>query len=199
MRLVTEEVASDGGQWTDARAGEVQVYFDGLAAEWNQRFVAHPLRTAPVTDALARGEIIRFGTCLDLGAGTGLEAPILASQFDRVVAVDLSAAMLREAPSIPPRVQADGARLPFADGTFDAVVLVNAFLFGDEVARVLADDGTLVWVSSVGADTPIYLSTDAVIAALGRGWSAIESEAGDGTWATVRRGDDNATGASLNG
>jgi SAM-dependent methyltransferase len=187
MRLVTEGVARDSQTWTPERAGDVRRYFDGLAGEWNQRFVDAPLRTAPVEDALARGNVERFGRCLDLGSGTGLEAPLLAAAFASVIAVDLSFGMLADAPSVPPRVQADGARLPFADDTFDAVVLVNAFLFGAEMARVLGPGGTIVWVSSVGADTPIYLAPAEVVAALGGEWDGVESEAGDGTWFTARR------------
>jgi SAM-dependent methyltransferase len=187
MRLVTEGVAHDDATWTPARAEEVRGYFDDLAAHWQERFVDHPLRLAPLEDALARGGVRRFGRCLDLGSGTGMEAGLLASRFDAVVAVDLSHAMLVEAPPTPPRVQGDGSRLPFADGTFDVVVLVNALLFGAEVARVLSRAGTVVFVSSIGADTPIYLPPADVVAALGGGWDGLEAEAGDGTWFTASR------------
>ena len=52
------------------------------------------------------------------------------------------------------RVLADGARLPVAAGAADAVVLVNCFLFPDEVDRVLGPDGVVVWVNSSGARDP---------------------------------------------
>jgi SAM-dependent methyltransferase len=192
MRRVTEQVAEDPQRWTPSQADEVRQYFDTLAADWNGRFVDDPLRSAPLADALDRGGIVRFGRVLDLGSGTGLETSMLVGRFAAVVAVDLSLAMLAQAPTDPPRVQGDGARLPFADGTFDAVVLVNALLFGAEMARVLAPTATLVWVSSVGADTPIYLPSDEVAAALGGRWSGVESAAGDGTWVALRRSDDGA-------
>jgi SAM-dependent methyltransferase len=187
MRLVTEGVARDERTWTPELANEVRGYFDRLAGEWHQRFVDHPLRTAPLEDALARGGLAQFGRCLDVGSGTGMEAPVLVAAFDRVTSVDLSLPMLAEAPPEPPRVQADAARLPFADATFDAVVLVNAFLFGAEMARVLAPHGAIVWVSSVGADTPIYLPATDVVTALGGEWDGVESEAGEGTWLAARR------------
>ena len=187
MRMVTEGVARDANAWTPTEAGGVRQYFDELATEWSQWFHDDPLRLAPVEDALDRGEIVAFGRCLDLGSGTGLETPTLASRFETVVPADLSHAMLAEAPARPSCVQADGSRLPFADATFDVVVLVNAFLFATEMARVLRPHGTLLWISSVGADTPIYLPTDEVVDALGGDWGGVESEAGDGTWAALRR------------
>ena len=45
-------------------------------------------------------------------------------------------------------------------------MLVNCFLFPDEVDRVLAPDGVVVWVNSSGAETPIHLPSDDVVAAL---------------------------------
>jgi SAM-dependent methyltransferase len=188
MRLVTEAVATDPATWTPSRATGVQSFFDDLADGWDDRSAADPLRLAPLEDALDRGGIGDFGRCLDLGAGTGVESALLAQRFREVVAVDLSRAMLARAPERPPRVQADGARLPFADRSFDVVVLVNALLFASEMVRVVAPGATILWISSVGGDTPIYLSADAVASALGPDWSGVESEAGNGTWVALRLG-----------
>ena len=51
-------------------------------------------------------------------------------------------------------------------GEVAAVVLINAFLFPAEVARVLSRDGVLVWVNSSGEQTPIYLSPSDLVARL---------------------------------
>jgi hypothetical protein len=67
------------------------------------------------------------------------------------------------------------------------VALINMFLFSDEVARVLTDDGVLLWVSTNGDATPIYLSPAEVLRALPGTWEAITSQAGWGTWVTARR------------
>jgi hypothetical protein len=105
-----------------------------------------------------------------------------------VVAIDLSLAMLQQAPAAPAvRVQADGALLPLRDGLAAAVVLVNAFLFPAEVARVLAPDGIIVWVNSSGDRTPIYLSPADLLAALAGEWTGIASRAGEGQWCVLRR------------
>ena len=75
--------------------------------------------------------------------------------------------MLKLAPTRPAhRVQADGARLPLRDSSAVAIVLVNAFLFPEEVERTLSPGGALVWVNTSGEETPIYLSVDDVVAQL---------------------------------
>jgi demethylmenaquinone methyltransferase/2-methoxy-6-polyprenyl-1,4-benzoquinol methylase len=95
---------------------------------------------------------------LDLGAGTGrIGIPFIAARDD-YVGVDLSFGMLSEfkrraaecAPA-PRLVQADGERLPFADASFDAVMLIQVFggMRGwrrllAEARRVLRGAGVLV-------------------------------------------------------
>ena len=71
-----------------------------------------------------------------------------------------------------------GSRSP--TGAAAAVVLVNCFLFPDEVDRVLAPDGVVVWVNSSGAETPIHLPPDDVVAALPGRWEGVQSTAGVG-------------------
>jgi demethylmenaquinone methyltransferase/2-methoxy-6-polyprenyl-1,4-benzoquinol methylase len=98
---------------------------------------------------------------LDLGAGTGEVAGILASRNGKsVVAADVSMDMLRRIPQPKagggrvPRVLMEGHRLPFADGAFDAVVSayvlrnliqggVLAAVLG-ECARILAPGGRMI-------------------------------------------------------
>jgi SAM-dependent methyltransferase len=185
MRAVTEAVAAGEDTWTPDRARQVTGLFDSLAAEWHTR--DEPGRLAPLEDAWIRGGPLPTGRALELGSGTGLITPWLAERFAVVLAVDLSQAMLRLAPRSSPRVRADGAALPVPDGSIDAAVLVNAFLFPSEVDRVVAPDGVLVWVCTRGADTPIYLSADRVGDTLGTSWSGVASLAGTGSWAVFRR------------
>jgi SAM-dependent methyltransferase len=187
MRAVTRATAFDDTSWTPERSHEVASYFDDQADSWDARFGADPGRFAPLDDALDRGGPIAFGRCADIGCGTGATTDRLMRRFDSVVGVDLSLRMLQHGATGTALVLADNTELPIASGSQDAVVLVNAFLFAREVARVLAPGGVVVWVSVIGADTPIYLSAEDVGAALPGSWDGVWSEAADGTWVVLRR------------
>jgi hypothetical protein len=191
MRIVTRQAAGlDPGGWTDASREHVRAFFDDLAAEWHTRI--SPQRTAIVADALDRGlGSLRLppGPIVEPGSGIGAYSGLLAERCGRaVVAVELSREMLLRAPARPAhRVQADAARLPMADKSAAAVVLVNMFLFPAEVERVLAPAGALVWVNSSGERTPIHLSPEDLLAALPGAWTGVSSRAGEGLWCVLRR------------
>jgi SAM-dependent methyltransferase len=185
MRRVTREIASGPGRWTRQRAAEVNELFDELAAEWHTR--ARPERLVPIVDALERGGPFVDGLAVELGSGTGIATSTIVARLPRLVAVDLSMEMLRLAPDDVPRIRGDGAHLPFADGIVATLLLVNMLLFPTEVDRVLEARGTLVWVSTVGSYTPIYLTPEEVEAALPGDWDIVGSEAGWGTWCVARR------------
>ncbi len=93
------------------------------------------------------------GRILDAGGGTGRVAQALSGLAGQIVVADESAAMLRVADgkrgiyAVRARVQ----RLPFADASFQRIILVDAFHhLGDQRAaavelwRVLAPGGRLV-------------------------------------------------------
>ncbi len=190
MRVATRRAAGlDPEGWTGELRSQVEDYFDGIAAEWHTRIT--PQRTAVVTDALARGldaMDVPAGPAVEVGSGIGTYSSLLAERFAKVVAIDLSLAMLKLAPIGPAhRVQADGARLPLRDSSAAAVVLINAFLFPAEVDRILSPAGALVWVNSSGEQTPIYLSVDDLVARLPGEWRGTSSRAGEGHWCVLRR------------
>ena len=192
MRIVTRRAAGlEAGGWTGELRHQVEGYFDGLAGEWHTR--NSPQRTAVVMDAFVRGlGAINSpaGMAVEVGSGIGTYSSLLAERFATVVAVDLSLAMLKLAPSGPAhRVQADGARLPAGDASAAAIVLINAFLFPAEVERVLSPAGVLVWVNSSGEHTPIYLSAEDLVAGLPGEWTGTSSRAGEGHWCVLRRAD----------
>jgi hypothetical protein len=190
MRIATRRAAGlDPGGWTGELRDQVEGYFDDLAAEWHTR--SSPERTAVVVDALVRGLDtmgVPGGVAVEVGSGIGAYSHLLAQRFAKVVAIDLSMAMLALAPSGPAlRVQADGARLPVGDRSAAAIVLINAFLFPSEVDRVLSAHGVLLWVNSSGEQTPIYLSVDDLVARLSGEWTGVSSRAGEGHWCVLRR------------
>jgi malonyl-CoA O-methyltransferase len=141
--------------------------FDRLAPGWEGRL--GPEALLPLGAALDHlpQEPRRV---LDVGTGTGKAARVVARRFPgaEVVGVDLAPAMIAQAKDLLPdefgtRVRfevADAAALPFEDGSFDLVVLLNMIPFFSELARVTATGGRLVVASSFGSETPIYVPAE---------------------------------------
>lgn len=186
MRKLTRAVAL-GEAWTTDDARRVAEIFDGLAPEWSERHV-DPVKSSVVEDALDRGDPPLAGRWLEPGSGTGAGTRILARHGVEQISADLSAEMLAHAPDgLAPKVRADSSRLPFADDSFDALLLINMLLFPTEVDRVLRRDGALVWVNTLGEQTPIHLPPHDVEAALPGDWTGVTARAGTGFWVVLRR------------
>jgi ubiquinone/menaquinone biosynthesis C-methylase UbiE len=136
---------------------------------------------------------------LDLGTGTGRAAFILARRYPdaEVVGADLAAEMLAEArdrtpPELADRVrfeEADAERLPYPHASFDLVTLANMIPFFDELARVTASGGALVFSFSVGPETPIYVPSEVLRRELAkRGFADFaDFAAGSGTALLARK------------
>ena len=172
----------------------MELEFDLLAPRWETIRAEHSL--APLVAALETVQAPRHA--LDLGAGTGAGAFAIAERFPdaAVVGVDLSGEMVAEARRALPdalrgRVQfeqADASCLPFEDGAFDLVVLLNMIPFFDEVARVIKPGGHAVFVFVHGAATPIYVPPERLRAGLEHRFSDVaELAAGTGTALVARR------------
>jgi SAM-dependent methyltransferase len=132
--------------------------FDAAAAAFDRhralpRGVAAVVREA-ILAALAPSPRPRL---LDLGAGTGRFGQAFLAAGDDYVGVDLSFGMLEEFARCSSSgrrrrlVQADGARLPFADAAFDAAMLMHVvsgarrvLALLDEAQRVLRPAGVLI-------------------------------------------------------
>lgn len=186
MREVTEAVAADPTRWDRDLSARVRDLFDGIAAEWDRRDSMAELGPA-IDDAVDRGGPLP-PPVLEVGAGTGAATRALARRLGDVVAGDLAAEMLaRLDPALAPRVRLDASRLPVADGAVGTLVCPNMLLFPDEVRRVLAPGGALLWVNGLGDRTPIHLPAGAVAVALGDGFEVTASRTGWATWAVARR------------
>ena len=145
--------------------GEQPWYVDFFDEDYLRVFL--PMLTAERTAAEVNGIVERLGLAegariLDLCCGHGRHAVPLALLGYRVTGLDLSRAFLARAAGLAAGhgrrvglVAADMRRLPFADGSFDAVVnLFNAFGYLEsetedqrvlaEVARVLAPGGSFL-------------------------------------------------------
>jgi SAM-dependent methyltransferase len=188
MRQVTRSVAADAAAWDPATRSRVQGIFDSLAPDWHSRHTEE--RLTPLRDALERGRP-RAGRCVELGCGTGPASAVLAEHFEAMVSVDLSMEMLRRAAGgCAHRLRADASRLPFYDGSVSTLVLMNMLLFAEEMDRVLAPGGTLLWINSRGAGTPIHLSPEDLLHAMPGDWEGRTANAGQGLWCVIRRAGD---------
>jgi SAM-dependent methyltransferase len=185
MRELTRAIAMDRDAWTPERAAQMTAFFDELAAGWRDRDA--PERHDALADALARGGPFPGGWCVEVGSGTGNATADLQKAFRDVVSLDISREMLRLAAFRGLQIQSDAAAVPLRTGSASLVALINMFLFPAEISRVLGDDGVLLWVSTNGEQTPIYLPPADVLSALPGRWKGVSSEAGWGTWLTARR------------
>lgn len=186
MREVASQVAHNSHAWNSEKSQTVRELFDGLSGDWDSR--ASEERQLALRDALERGGLKRGGTCIEIGCGTCWNTPLLAQMFDQVVSVDLSREMLRSSKGRSRRlIEGDASCLPFRDGIGDVLVVVNMFLFPEEYKRIMSPSGKLVFVSTNGSDTPIYLAPSDVLSVLGEDWEATTSEAGSGIWTVLWR------------
>ena len=127
------------------------------------------------------------GRILEVGVGTGLSLPDYA-RSNRLVGVDLSAAMLRKARErvlehrlghVEGLAVMDAQHLGFKDAAFDVVVaqyvittVPNAEATLDEFARVTRPGGEIVLVNHLGAERGPRAAYERIFAPLGRrlGW-----------------------------
>jgi SAM-dependent methyltransferase len=128
--------ARDKVSWPERQAGELERHYS-------------PGRT---WESLARSftGLLRADDVLDIGAGDGTVAELLAPRCARYVCVDLShklltAASLRLARlSSVSLVRADMHALPFASASFERVLSFNVLAYADEPGRALDEAVRLV-------------------------------------------------------
>jgi SAM-dependent methyltransferase len=190
-RFATRAVVANPRLWPVFRR-LIRFQFDALAPSWEGRRGPESLESLEAALDRLEAEPKRI---LDLGTGTGFAARHLAERYPRaeVVGVDLSPAMVAEARRLsPPTVAyevADAEHLPYESGSFDLVVLLNMIPFFDELARITAPGGAIVFASSSGPETPIHVPPETLRAELApRGFASFEEVArGEGTALVARR------------
>jgi ubiquinone/menaquinone biosynthesis C-methylase UbiE len=173
-RLVTNAVVRRPALWRLFR-GPLRRQFDRLAPQWDA--IRSPDHLAAFERALEQVETPPR-RALDLGTGTGDGAFAVAHRFPEaeVVGLDIAESMVAAArrktgPELADRVRferGDAANLPFDDGAFQLVSLANMIPFFDELARVVAPGGFVVFSFSGGSETPIYVDSSRLRAELER-------------------------------
>lgn len=186
IRKLTRAVAF-GKEWKPEHAERMSTLFNELAPGWSADHV-DATKAAPVRDALDRADLPIDGEWLEVGSGTGAGARVLDGTVASLVCTDLSAGMLSHAPNLAPRIQSDASALPFDANAFDAVLLINMLLFPTEIDRVLRPGGRLLWVNTLGDQTPIHLPAADVLEALPGTWTGTTAAAGTGFWLVAERG-----------
>lgn len=150
-RLSTEQL------FHDAQARRRAEHFAAFPQALVVNDVAYLSHESWIAPAMAQLGDVRGLRLLDLGCGHGMASVVLAWRGARVTACDLSAGYLAEVAARAEanrvaieRVQLDGDRLPFADGSFDRI-WGNAILHhldvnraGREIHRVLTPGGIAV-------------------------------------------------------
>lgn len=112
--------------------------------------------------------VVRHRTVLELAAGTGLIAKNIVNSAAHIEATDASPEMIAEAKrdnrsaKLHFSVQ-DMFRLPYADGSFDVIIVANALHIVpepkkalSEIRRVLKDDGVLIAPTFTHADNAFF-------------------------------------------
>lgn len=133
---------------------EKKNFWDRNARIYN-RFMRKDREAYETMYALIR-PVVKAKTVLELATGTGLIAKNIVNAAALIEATDASAEMITEAKrdnrsaKLHFSVQ-DMFRLPYADGSFDAVIVSNALHIVPqpekalrEIGRVLKDDGVLI-------------------------------------------------------
>jgi SAM-dependent methyltransferase len=147
----------------DRQAGERSLTLVLRPEQWLVADDAYLDHETWVRPALAELGDVRGLRVLDYGCGHGMAAVVLARRGARVTAFDLSAGYVAEAGHRARAngvtldlVQADGERLPFADGSFDRIwgnaVLhhLDVAVAGRELYRVLKPGGIAVFCEPWG-------------------------------------------------
>jgi SAM-dependent methyltransferase len=195
-RLATDAVVRSPQLWRLFRP-LVRKQFNSIAGSWDE--IRSPGHLAPYERALEAVDPAPR-RALDLGTGTGEGAFSIARRFPQanVVGVDLAEGMVAEAerktpPELRDRVsfeQGDASSLSYPDASFDLVAHANMIPFFDELDRVLAAGGQVLFSFSVGASTPIYVPAERLRAELERrGFTDFaDFEAGQGTALLARKG-----------
>jgi ArsR family transcriptional regulator len=143
------------------RTAVAQEYFAGIAARWDEE------RSLHASDAVVEQAIVetvgpvKYRSMLDMGTGTGRMLRLLGRNADHAVGLDTSHSMLAVARANLERAEVRGIDLrqgdvyspPFANDSFDLIVIHQVLHFLEdparavrEAARLLAPGGRLLIV-----------------------------------------------------
>ena len=147
-----------------------------LSAEQHTHDDVHPYVAARFAAAGAR-------TVLDVGGGNGRLARLLPGRSMRCLLIDLSPTMLDLAPR--PAVRADGARLPVADASVDAVAALFTLYHYDDPLVPIAEARRVLRPGGIFAACAPNRDSDPELARVIPGWGAASTFDGEDAPAIV--------------
>jgi demethylmenaquinone methyltransferase / 2-methoxy-6-polyprenyl-1,4-benzoquinol methylase len=123
------------------KTARVRAMFDTIAPRYD---LMNRLMTFGLDQSWRRGTVAALGLpdgarVLDLACGTGDLTRLGLRRGYRMLGADLSAGMLAANGTPAPLVEADGSRLPFAEGVFDGLVCGYALRNFTDLAATLAE------------------------------------------------------------
>lgn len=135
-----------------SREAAAEHYFARHAGEWDELRALHSPDAEVERRLIAALAPAPLGTVLDIGTGTGRMAELFADSAERVVALDKNLEMLRVARAklqhLPAAriemVQGDFYDLPFADASFDTVLLHQVLHFAADPFPALAEAARVI-------------------------------------------------------
>lgn len=171
--------------------GELAGIYDRQADTWTEWAETIDDYAAPVAEGLRHCPPVPWA--VEVCCGTGQATPLLTAFAPVVAALDASPAMLAEGvggPNPVPRarpVAADVRALPFRDRSVPLLVALNGVPCVREFDRVLASSGRLLWCTSFGAGTPLYVEPRRLADLFGANWTGVTGRAGNGDWTVLHR------------
>ena len=146
----------DHGGGTEVKRGDT--HFDRIAARYNSSLPSHVVAHYLEKRVALLQSLVPPGPVLDVGCGTGLLAWRLAGAGYQVTGLDASRGMLEETPEDRPiaRVLASATHLPFAEGSFPAVITVAMLHHIADPAPVAAAVREILRVTAPGGAAVIW-------------------------------------------
>jgi len=115
------------GEWKKKR--EVMLHYDQTAGGYDAQYAEE--QNAKMEAALGNITLKKNSIMLDVGCGTGLLFPHIANKTQRLIAIDISRTLLKQAKKRAQQhpnlalIQADADHTPFKDQTFHTVFAIT--------------------------------------------------------------------------
>jgi SAM-dependent methyltransferase len=184
-RLALHRVLADPA---DATAwGTLATTYDDMASGWGAWADAQPLYLQPLVAGLTRARSVPW--LVEVACGTGQATRLLDAHAPLVLATDVNRTMLRRAPLLANTryFVADVRQLPVASRSVPMLVGLNGVPHVPEFQRVLGPGSQLLWCTSFGNGTPLYLAPERIAALFGPGWEGETGRTGHGDWLLLTR------------